>query len=181
MTIEWRPISGFPDYEVSNTGLVRSHKRSKPHILRPSGMPSGHQRVILSQNGKQYSFTVGKLVLLAFKGPCPENCEMCHNDGDPTNDHLDNLRWDTHAANMRDAGRHWSKRHVKSRTPKTVKNRAFVNAIAIIHRNSGMTQGEFAKYLGFSRIALFKLYTEGVKDGVIIKILRKYPYLANLF
>jgi DNA-binding XRE family transcriptional regulator len=60
----------------------------------------------LRRNDKTYIFPIGHLVLFAFEGPCPENCEMCHNDGNPTNDCIENLRWDTHAANMQDASRH---------------------------------------------------------------------------
>ena len=104
--IEWRLIPGFTDYEVSNTGLVRSNKRRKPYVLRTGSHPQGYRQVGLRKNGKTHVLKVGYLVLLAFKGPCPKNCEMCHNDGDPTNDYVENLRWDTHAANMRDAARH---------------------------------------------------------------------------
>jgi hypothetical protein len=32
--------------------------------------------------------------------------ECCHNDGTVTNDLLDNLRWDTHSANLLDRRRH---------------------------------------------------------------------------
>lgn len=102
MTIEWRPIPGFPDYEVSDTGLVRSHKRKSPHILGTSKQPNSYRQVALRRNGQTHVRKVGRLVLLAFRGPCPEGCEMCHNDGNPVNDHLDNLRWDTHAGNMQD-------------------------------------------------------------------------------
>jgi len=49
---------------------------------------------------------VAHLVLTAFVGPRPEGMECCHNDGDETNDHADNLRWDTHSANLLDRRRH---------------------------------------------------------------------------
>lgn len=45
-------------------------------------------------------------MLTAFVGPCPDGMEGCHNDGDPHNNRLDNLRWDTRANNARDAIRH---------------------------------------------------------------------------
>jgi len=107
---QWKPIPGFPDYEVSNMGLVRSYKwknrgPNAPHVLKPA-IVHGYWAVVLRRNNKNHTFTIGRLVLLAFRGPCPEGCEVCHNDGDPTNDHLDNLRWDTHLANAHDAIRH---------------------------------------------------------------------------
>jgi hypothetical protein len=42
----------------------------------------------------------------AFVGPCPEGMVCCHNDGDPSNNRLENLRFDTHKANCDDKLRH---------------------------------------------------------------------------
>lgn len=111
MIIEWRRVPGFPEYEVSNTGLIRSYKWKNrgpdaPHTLRPMERSDGRQTVILRRNKKNHSYGVGRLILLAFVGPCPDGCETCHNDGNPANNYLDNLRWDTHLANMADAKRH---------------------------------------------------------------------------
>lgn len=52
---------------------------------------------------------VGRLVLEAFVGPCPPGMECCHNDDNPTNNTLGNLRWGTHSDNMRDAYRNGHK------------------------------------------------------------------------
>jgi hypothetical protein len=46
--------------------------------------------------------TVHQLVLEAFVGPKPEGFECCHADDDPTNNRLENLRWDTQCANAAD-------------------------------------------------------------------------------
>jgi hypothetical protein len=53
---------------------------------------------------------VHRLVLEAFAGPCPEGRECCHEDGDPANNSLGNLRWDSHQANMDDMLRHGTRR-----------------------------------------------------------------------
>lgn len=101
----WKEVPNFSGYEVSNLGQVRSFKRIKTRILNPSN--DGHYRSLwLMCNGKKYRRLIGHLVLLAFVGPPPDDMEMCHNDGDSFNDKLDNLRYDTHAANMQDASRH---------------------------------------------------------------------------
>jgi hypothetical protein len=48
-----------------------------------------------------------RLVAVAFLGPPPfPEAEACHDDGNPRNNRADNLRWDTHAENMRDIARH---------------------------------------------------------------------------
>jgi len=56
-------------------------------------------------NGKYIGSSVHRLVMLAFRGPCPENMAVCHGDGDRTNNRLDNLRYDTYAANYQDTRR----------------------------------------------------------------------------
>ena len=55
---------------------------------------------------------VHKLVALTFLGPCPEGKEVLHNDGDPKNNRLDNLRYGTRTENILDVfklGRAWRK------------------------------------------------------------------------
>jgi hypothetical protein len=49
---------------------------------------------------------VHRLVLETFRGPCPEGMEGCHNDGNQLNNRLENLRWDTHLANVKDRAKH---------------------------------------------------------------------------
>ncbi len=49
---------------------------------------------------------VHRLVLLTYVGPCPEGMEACHNDGDKSNNHVSNLRWDTRKNNHKDKKLH---------------------------------------------------------------------------
>lgn len=116
---EWRPIPGWPGYSVSNLGRVRSEARVivrrnrggerpariRERILAPR--PS-HQRlsVHLSAGGRKQSRFIHHLVLEAFVGPCPEGMETCHNNGDPSDNRLENLRWDTHRSNIHDRALH---------------------------------------------------------------------------
>lgn len=111
MIEQWKPILSFPDYEVSNHGNVRSwkthHKRraKQPHLLKPlSGLRQ--QRVALWRDRKPHYRLIHRLVLEAFIGPCPDGMETCHNDSDYTNNHLDNLRWDTRVSNWQDRRAH---------------------------------------------------------------------------
>jgi hypothetical protein len=46
------------------------------------------------------------LVLEAFVGPRPEGMEGCHGDGNPANNNVQNLRWDTPQNNWKDRKRH---------------------------------------------------------------------------
>lgn len=46
-----------------------------------------------------------RLIALAFMGECPSGMEVCHNDGDPTNNNINNLRYGTRKDNMDDQRR----------------------------------------------------------------------------
>lgn len=113
---EWREVPGHAGaYAVSSFGRVRSVGRKvtagervrsvADKILRPWSMPTGHLAVGLGGKAADRRL-VHRLVLEAFVGPCPDGMEGCHNDGDPTNNRLENLRWDTRSGNIHDAIKH---------------------------------------------------------------------------
>lgn len=112
MSERWKPVRGYEGfYEVSDLGNVRSvdriarhgHRlRGKPIASRPNPERGGYVYVSLSRDGQMYTRRVHRLVLEAFVGPAPEGMEGCHNDGDPANNALSNLRWSTHQENIWD-------------------------------------------------------------------------------
>jgi hypothetical protein len=108
--LEWRPIPGFPCYEVSEYGDIR---RSRPgrgisacgKIIRPMIYSAyGHKHVKLAIGGSKRKFIcVHQAVALAFIGPKPiDKDEVAHNDGCAWHNHWSNLRWATHAENHTD-------------------------------------------------------------------------------
>jgi hypothetical protein len=99
---KWRSVPDFPGYEVSAIGRVRHGDR----LLKPDIDARGRRRFTLCRNGKAIKRLAGRIVLHAFVGPCPTGMECCHNNGDETDNRLENLRWDTHAANLADRHRH---------------------------------------------------------------------------
>ncbi len=114
----WLPVVGYEGlYEVSDWGRVKSlerlvrHSRGGRQILRSRVLKSLRHRnrrleVALCRGGGVRRILVHRLVLEAFVGPCPEEMEACHGDGDPSNNRLENLRWDTRKANCADRLRH---------------------------------------------------------------------------
>ena len=117
----WQPVPGYEGrYEVSDHGRVRGldrmvrskadgtrFHRGKP--LSPDVAKSGHLAVCLYKEGKAKRVFVHVLVLEAFVKPRPSGMVTCHNDSNPQNNYVGNLRWDTQAENIRDtsrAGRH---------------------------------------------------------------------------
>lgn len=115
---EWRAIQGFSGYEVSEDGQVRSWRRPGPPVtLRQYGC-HGYLKVSImgDSDGKHYNRNVHVLVALAFIGERPEGMQVCHYDGDKTNNHLPNLRYGTAEENFEDRRRHgtdggWRKSH----------------------------------------------------------------------
>lgn len=117
MTEMWLPIPGFDGYEVSDAGRVRSVprttvssrgvvKRYRGVVLRPAVRRSGHLHVLMRRGGRSETRVVHRLVMLAFVGPCPEGMEVCHENGIPSDNRLENLRYGTPSSNMFDAVRH---------------------------------------------------------------------------
>lgn len=113
--IEYRIVPGLPEYRVGDDGSVWSRytSRGNPgcHLsdvwkqLKPSNV-NGYRVVNLCSNKKRHRWLVHRLVALAFLGPEPEGQEVCHDDGDPANNRLDNLRYDTRKGNMADQLKH---------------------------------------------------------------------------
>lgn len=72
----------------------------------------------LSRDGNYKQGRVHQLVLIAFAGPAPAGCEVLHNDGNPGNNRLANLRWGTRSENLYDRVRHGVHHHaIKTHCP----------------------------------------------------------------
>ncbi len=105
----WKSITDYPNYEVSDRGRVRSSRG----VLAPWLDSNGRPTVRLYRQGVPREFRVHGLVLTAFIGPRPTGLEACHGDGDSANNALSNLRWDTRSSNQIDSVRHET--HVQTR------------------------------------------------------------------
>lgn len=108
---EWRPVDGFPDYEVSSHGQVRrcvTNSRSHAgRILKPNLLRTGYLDVTLFKDTKPHKRLISRLVAFAFSGPPPSPLyEAAHDDGVKTNNHSDNIIWKTSAENIADKKRH---------------------------------------------------------------------------
>jgi hypothetical protein len=115
MTETWKPIPGHDGYEASDLGRVRSVDREvvqlsrnghqyrrmiKGRVLKLCRHRDGHMQTQLGRGfGNRF---VHKLVLLAFKGEPQAGHESCHNDSDPANNVLGNLRYGTRSSNLAD-------------------------------------------------------------------------------
>lgn len=107
----WKKIPTFPMYAASTWGRIR---RDEPG----NGTHPGHLlgtyvhkntgyltcRIVCSQRKRGITSTVHRLIAITFL-PNPDGLpEVDHLDTDRTNNHVNNLRWITSAANKRRAG-----------------------------------------------------------------------------
>ena len=109
----WRLVVGYEGlYEVSDLGRVRSLRKGRLLALN-SGSRGYVARTLVGADGKKRYTNVHRLVLEAFVGLCPDGFECCHNERDPTNNRLTNLRWDSRASNALDKVEHGTHHQVK--------------------------------------------------------------------
>ena len=109
----FRQIPGYPRYAINANGTVisacvrgpstknnRPWQNAKP--LKPTTSRDGYHSVKLCHDGQSRRVAVHKLVLTTFLGPCPDGMECRHIDGNPANNHVDNLAWGTRSENSQD-------------------------------------------------------------------------------
>lgn len=113
----WKPVVGWEGhYEVSDAGRVRSLDvdrldkngrawRKKGSIHGQHAKPNGYIYVNLKSSPRKKRRYVHQLVLESFVGPRPDGHEACHDNGDRSDNRLENLRWDTISENRLDIGR----------------------------------------------------------------------------
>lgn len=130
----WAPVKGYVGYyEVSNTGRVRSVPRMivandrfmKPCMEKRSGKELSQEvngkrmvrRVILHKNGNAERKLVHRIVAEAFI-PNPENkTQINHIDGNPSNNNVENLEWNTPKENQ------WHSRNILNNDPNKTRKR----------------------------------------------------------
>lgn len=119
----WKRIAGYPGYDVSSFGRVRSYwvKRLRkgrigfyseidavPHLRKLNLKEDGYLWIGLPQKHKRTrkTFYVNRLVATAFL-PNPENkVQVNHKTGVQGDNRVDNLEWNTRSENINHAYRH---------------------------------------------------------------------------
>ena len=120
-SIKWRDIPGYKGYYIiSNEGTVISLPRVVSRTVKnltihqpldgvtlTAGSSAGYPSVGLYKDGKGVCRYVHDLVAETFLGkrPSPKH-HICHNDGNPLNPSVTNLRYDLPAGNQADRVKH---------------------------------------------------------------------------
>ena len=104
MTETWRQIAECPEYSVSNLGQVRrdvaGRRLSAGSIVAQAENHGGYMTVALYPFKRNINRRVHRLVCEAFHGPAPTpHHQAAHLDGNPKNNHAENLAWVTKEEN----------------------------------------------------------------------------------
>ncbi len=114
MKKEWRPVVGNHRYEVSDQGDVRSlynfsrwNRAGKlladPKYIAPQQGRFGYVKVNLYLDGRMKSWTLHRLVAMAFLAPIQGATQVNHINGVKGDNRLVNLEYVTRSQNMRHA------------------------------------------------------------------------------
>jgi hypothetical protein len=98
MSERWKTVPGWPEYQVSSLGRVKSIHFGKERIRKTySDMKrGGYPKLIIMREGKRRAVKVCILVLESFVGPKPKPNYVCaHLNGNPADSRLENLAWVT--------------------------------------------------------------------------------------
>lgn len=145
----WRPIAGFPEYSVSDSGRIRRGDRIK--ALRFDR--KGYVQVVLWRNHRSYTRGVAKLVANAFLGPQPAGHVVCHINGINNDDRATNLRYDTPRGNEADKLSHGTKRIGEDHSQAKLTDQQVIE-IRTRYRKSSKDNGgaALARKFGVSRV-----------------------------
>ena len=109
----WKDIPGFPGYQASNCGRIRSHNKVtsssrfpvrhwKDRILKQKVSKDRCSRVSLWKDGKEKTVLVHRLIASTFlENLFDTRMTVNHKDGNRQNNSIENLEWLTTGDNIR--------------------------------------------------------------------------------
>jgi hypothetical protein len=163
MTYEtWRAVIGFPGYEISDQGQVKSLPRRnlqgamrRGRILKHDVNWAGYHLVRLARDGVKHARLVHRLVLETFTGACPEGLQSRHLNGVRSDNRLCNLEWGTIQENRADQKRHGTGIQ-GARNPKAVLTEIDVERVLDLRR-FGLSQAVIGRQIGVHQAHVSKL------------------------
>lgn len=97
--MEIKPINGFEDYKITDTGIVFSTKGKRLRRLKPIKTKQGYCQVCLRRNNKAYKLYIHRIVAFHFSGKPKFNEEVNHKNGIKSDNNVTNLEWVTSSEN----------------------------------------------------------------------------------
>lgn len=98
--MKWKKIKDFPDYYVSDTGLIKSKKKILKPIKHTTKGKYNYFFVSLYKNGQQKAVSISRIVAKTFI-PNPYNKpNIDHINRNTADNSVKNLRWVTQSENL---------------------------------------------------------------------------------
>lgn len=151
--IEWREIPGFPGYQASSEGEIKSYHQYEK-ILKGNVDQDGYLRCVLFRDGNRYAFGVHQLVALTFIGDRPDGYSIHHKNDNKKDNCPMNLEYihpsehsKFHHGNGKSylrGERHW-KNKLTEEQAKEIKR---------LLSQSDIKQGQIAKMFGVGRTTI---------------------------
>lgn len=154
----WMPIGGWPLYDISDCGNVRSwasRHKNKPIIRRANKQTNGYVAVTFESKRppkRNVRLYIHRLVAQAFCERLAENTEVAHLDGNKTNNDYRNLAWVTRRTNHSHKIAHGTHRSGERHQSAKYTDRQYLRAIKL--RQSGFTYDEIHGKTGISGSSL---------------------------
>jgi hypothetical protein len=175
----WKPIPGYPAYEASDLGRVRSIDRIQygrtyvGTVLATRVSNRGYDLAnVRDADGKAQTRTVHTLVLLAFTGPPPPGQVSRHLNDDPHDNRLANLAYGTPEENEQDKFRLGNRQPA---APKPDRHCARCGAV--------LPPGRGGKRCHECVVDIGKQAAELLRAGVMLDVVAErleYPHLPGL-
>ena len=151
MEEKWKTIEGYPYYQVSNLGRVKSLKYCKERILKPNKLKNGYLLVKIFKEGKAKKILLHRLVASAFvQNNSLFNTEVNHLDENKENNCASNLEWSTREHNLKYGTRieRISKANTngkKSKAVMCIDTGKIYPSLAEVQRQFGFKRGNISK------------------------------------
>jgi DNA-binding transcriptional regulator YiaG len=150
----WLPVDGYEGlYEVSSLGRVRRVEAFQPSYSgrerKTSLSNCGYKRVVFLKGGVRRTFSVHRLVAVAFI-PNPDGKKTVnHKNGVKTDNRAENLEWATTKENIKHAFDTGLKENCRKRGEENPRSRLTLVQVAEI-RSSSLSLAELARRFGVS-------------------------------
>jgi hypothetical protein len=159
-TEEWRRISDFPSYGISDKGRIiritpRPQKRNKNYFLKICINGQGYYVVQLQRDRKNHKVELHKLLYKTFLGSIPNGKIIHHKDFDKTNNKLDNFELVSRLQHRSKI--HPGKGFPGSQNPSAKLNEDKVSEIRNLYSKGFFTKTELAKYYSISKTTIGRI------------------------
>lgn len=99
--IIWKEIENYPNYYISNTGLLKKVFKNGVNLIKLSYVHKNkYKRISMSNKDGIKYFSIHRLVAIAFVINPLNKEDVNHIDGDKMNNNVNNLEWVTRKENI---------------------------------------------------------------------------------